>query len=451
MNAADDLETQLRAMLRSRAEDIQNLPPGVLPTPVAGESQPPRRPAGLSLPRRAASHPRRSLLIAAAVAAVLAVSAGVATVAVDRGSSGRRPPAGTVPTPTAPRATSSPAVSTPAAWSTCSTTLPPAWNAKLEDPGSAGVPSDTPLATSPDGSILYYRDLGTSREVRLRRPDGSSTRLLEYADSQKLAPQFGAFSGKYAVVGLIYAPRGGNGTGDALFALDVIDVSTDQLLFHRPLMTMSDYESGGLTTEGMGVANGRIYWDERPTYPSATGRVRWLAIVGGKSGVAYTGPAVTVHGSAGGVYWADRAHPDASGIAIAAQGLPAAVLAATTPISRMTLATDGTRYVWLDSRRRSIGHYDGRRVGYRSVGTVATRFEPNQAPLAVVGQYVTYYDPATSRSVLLDVRTGARAPLPDPVFLTGGGGSDLTGSYSDGTSASQLLQVDTSTLPDLQC
>jgi hypothetical protein len=408
------MDTALREMLRERAQDITSVPAHLV---------------DLDIPREPTRTRPNYWLIAAAVVAVLAVAAGITALAQRHIASA---PAKPVPVTNLPG---------------CKATLPRAWIQATRHPSRASGWAVLDVAT--DGTALVART--DPSEVEL--DSLTSHRAVPLAIPAGLRLESGAFTGSYAVIGL--------GSGIQLERIDIVDVAT-----RRTVRSVRVGSGDGSISQQLAVSDGRVYWDERDSGRAKDGVIRSYDIATGSRQVVYSGRYTAPGASAGGVYWSD---PNGQvRIRIAASHLPSAVRDATTPISGVTLATDGTRYAWYDAAHRRIGWSDGSEVRYVSTPRLpVTHHVP--AGIAVAGPYVFFADNSRYYGGVVDMRTGAVADLsgpgvthggtidtlhPGPV-VSGGGATIAVGGtvtpVGDPTGKVQVLQFDTAALPELHC
>jgi hypothetical protein len=415
----NDLDTALRDMLRERAQDITTVPPRLLDLDAEPEPTGPRP---------------NYWLIAAAVAAVLAVAAAITSFALLREKT--PPPAKPVPV----RVTR---------LQGCETTLPRVWVQAMKQASDA--PAGTVLKVATDGSALVVPS-NASREVDL--DTATSHRALPLAVPTGLSPGAAAFSGNYAVIAL---------TRTAIPLLERIDIVDLRSL--RTVHSLHVGAVGGAASESMAVSNGRVYWDQRDSAQAKRGTIRSYDIATGRQQVVYSGPEVAPRASAAGVYWAAPNQPAA--VHIPADDLPTALTHATTPVSRVTMVSDGTHYAWYDAADSRIGWFDGREIRYLPANKLPI-VQHRPAEVAVAGPYVFYLDLARSHGGVVDIRSGAAGDLsgaapgvasgggsidtlrPGPV-IAGGGGTVAVGLTLIANGDRPLLRVDTATLPALRC
>jgi hypothetical protein len=412
----NELDTALRAMLRERAQDITSVPPHLV---------------DLDDDPRAPVRPRLNYwLVAAAVVAILAVAAGVTALA-------RRHSATAPAKPVPVRVTNLPG---------CKTTLPQAWVQATKHPSRP--PGWSVLAVATDGTALVARADPTEVELDTL----TSHRAVPLAIPAGLELDSSAFTGNYAVIGLR--------SGIQLERIDIVDLAT-----LRTVRNVRVGSGNGSISQQLAVSDGRVYWDERDSGRAKVGVIRSYDIATGRRQVVYSGPYTAPLASAGGVYWSVSGGP--ARIRIASR-LPAAVRDATTPISGVTMATDGTRYAWYDAAHRRIGWSDGSEVRYVPAKWLpVTDHVP--ARVAVAGPYAFFLDNSFSYGGVVDMRTGAVADLSGPGVthggtvdtlhpgpaITGGGGAIAVGGtitpVGDPAGKVQILQFDTAPLPGLHC
>ena len=322
----------------------------------------------------------------------------------------------------------------------CNSGLELAWDMYLSHArgqDGAGIP----LAVDPDGTALVARDQGGAQAL-LVEPAGGNRPLVAAPTIPGLAPHFGAFSGRDAVVGWV---RGANTPDPVLRAITVIDPESGHLV-HR--ITVPSGPNGGTTSSGMAVAGGRVYWDEESA--DHHGVIRSYDLATHSTRTVYSGAGVIPLQSAGGVSWrASLSEPTA--IHIAAPGVPQAVLAATTPVSRATLATDGTRWAWWDPQGIRFGWYDGTTIRFVSLRIPAqAAYLPVQVSVAGDIVFFTGLTQLRDQSVL-DVRTGGIAELPDFTVFVGGYNETAVGAVGKNARVAQVLRFSARGLPKLTC
>lgn len=411
-NTDDEIGSALRTMLRERSQDITSVPPRLLDVDVTRE------------PKR----PRPNVwLIAAAVVAVLAVAAGVTALA-------RRHTASRPAKPVPVRITNLPG---------CKTALPHAWIQATRHPTGpvgnlAAMATDgTALVARKDGSDLELDTLTAHRAVPLTIPAG-------------LRIQYTSFTGNDLVIGLARS-------GIQLERVDVVDMTT--------LQTVRSLRIGAISQQ-MAVSDGRVYWDERQSPRSKNGVIRSYDIASGRRQVVYSGRFTAPLASAAGVYWSEANGP--ARIRIATH-LPPAVRDATTPISGVTMATDGTHYVWYDAAHRRIGWSDGTEIRYVPAKWLTVTDHDPTGGVAVAGPFAFAVDNSRSYGDVIDMRTGAVADLSGPGVTHGGtiqtehpgpvigygGGTIVAGGVNiplgDPQGTVHVLHFDTAPLPGMHC
>jgi hypothetical protein len=425
MKTDTELETLLRSTLAGRAETIHDARPWVAPAPASVR------------PRR------RWLPVLAAAAIVIAVVAGVfISLRLTRTEHKVIKPA---PLPTV-----------------CRTTLPSQWRTALSSAGlDAGGRTAGPLSVAADGSVIAMRDDGVhpgdGREIVQLRPGSEPKVLYAIPDPDRYDAQAAYLVDHWLIVALHHQGRPAKHTipgssAIGLAAVVVVDINTGHA---RTLTSASDT---GLSINSLAVLDGKAYWDERPSYPAREGVVKSYDPRTGKIATVYQGPTSWLEiTGAGLVFYDDREHP------LVAADLPAPVEAAMTSFSRRYLASDGSAYAWLMSRKV---------VGWWAPGNatpiyhkLARAIDTNHGALRllVAGRFIV-----TEDDQLIDAANGTAAKLAFHGFFPGRGSLYVSrdgvlagateiegkGHWIDGywaDAAGAVLRVDTGTLPPLTC
>jgi hypothetical protein len=424
MKTDTELEALLRATLAEHADTIRDARPWRAPA----------RPPRLS---------RRWLPVLAAAAAVLAVVAGV-LVAVRLTRTHHSAPRPAVPT-------------------VCVTSLPGSWRDVLSHGVlDAGGRSAAPLSVTADGSVIATRDGGAypgdgTQIVRLR-PGSEPKVLYALPDPDGYDAQKAFLVDHWLFVALHQHARPQKHTIPGSSPVDVaavivVDVDTGHA------RTLAARSHNGLTINSLAVFGGKAYWDERAAYAARKGVVKSFDPRTGRTATVYRGRVSWLEATgAGVVFFDDRDH------LLAAADPPAPVARVMTSFTRHYLASDGSAYAWLASRK-IIGWWA---PGYAT--PIYHRFahpldtDRGALNLLVAGRFVL-----TEDERVIDAVNGAAARLSLPgihlgqsikLYMSGAGvvagiaqtqrkGHWIDGYWADAATA--VIRVDTRALPALTC
>jgi hypothetical protein len=192
---------------------------------------------------------------------------------------------------------------------------------------------------------------------------------------------------------------------------------------------------------------GNVYWQTTTGKGPDGYRIRELGMTTGRRSVAARG-VFDLESSAAGLAWSltpwrlDR--PSA---------MPPAVRAHVDELSYDSFVTDGTSYAWQSS--------DGAIEWWSpSAGRVVrvphllarpfSRSEPGSV-FAVAGPVVTYQPPHSSAQRVLDMRTGATAPISSQASERGRFGQLVGDPLAGSAFSGRLMRLDVSGLPALRC
>lgn len=413
-----ELEERLRTMLRERAGDVTEVPAHVLALPSA-------RPPGAR---------RTTWLVAAAVAIVLAVAAAVVAVS---GHRNRSTPAVTKP----PTVHPSPTTATKVA---CTTALPARWRTAVQSGTDRfGAGSVMPLGISEDGRrVIATRDFGAARDVVIINAAGHARRIYSVPQPNTYQVIHASLDGNYAALDLSRFPRSAASiipSAQKVLLVDLRDL-TVRVIANAPLVVTGSGEQGR-TIDGAVLWRGTVYWDVRPHYTAQVTDIYAYSIATGHTSViAHSGPFFPrIVG--GGVTWASYGDDTVS----VWRTLPPQVPRAPA------LQSDGTSYAWPVGRNRFAWWGPG-----RSAPIVLRVGSANEVHLNWVAGPFLFLDedgvPAQATRVM-DARTGALALLRHDLPLMAGGGTvvgyDFMGEPK--VSATALVRLDTSKLPELRC
>jgi hypothetical protein len=441
MRTDTELVALLRSTLTSRAEDVQDAPSWVAPATAA-----------------AARRPWLPVLAAAA-----AVAAAIAAVAV--GVHASRPPSPAHPKPN-PKPNGVPLV--------CATQLPASWRDALSHSG-AGLEgqNDLPLSMTSDGTVVAYHDTGVlpgdPREVVVIRPDGSKQVVYQVQQPDQFNVQSAYLDGTSLVVAIGVRARPpkhtvpGSTPGPNVRRLLVVDLQTGNQ--HTiASTTAADEAAGARTIQAAVLLNHTVYWDVRERYTATTGAIKAYSLRTGQTRTVYRGGVGWLIWSAGGVGWYGVSdYRIRAGVP-----LPKPVTAATDARSRVTLSTDGTHWAWAVSRTV---------IGYWQSGASSPTYLRLRTPLdtddsagtlVVSGRFVFTVGAVPQ---VIDARNRAAASINgkhpyagqtrgQAAMFSGGSVvagyaiSDRSGQWVDGywsDSPSELLRINTSSLPALKC
>jgi hypothetical protein len=192
---------------------------------------------------------------------------------------------------------------------------------------------------------------------------------------------------------------------------------------------------------------GQVYWETTTGRGPGSDRIRALDMATGHRTVVARG-IFDLESSAAGLSWALtpwRLNRPAS--------LPPAVRAQVNELSYNSFVTDGESYAW----QTSDGAIDWWNPSTGQIVRVPkllarpfSRAEPGSV-FAVAGPIVIYQPPHSDAQRVLDVRTGATAPISSQSTAQGRLGQ-LVGDPIEAVSVGgRLMRLDTSTLPTLQC
>jgi hypothetical protein len=434
-----DFDTELRTMLRERANDIDSLPADFADL------------ASLDVLDNDPIHdrfrrPRTGWLIAAVIAAVLAVG-GIAIALQGKSGHGHAPPATHSPTG---RPTTTPAPSL-LRRATCAATLPRKWSSAIAAGTSRyGATSVLPLAISPDGSaMLVARDFGQARDVALVRGSGSPRSIYSVPQPDENQVVNASLDDKHAVIDLDRLPRNSNGVIPGARQVLLITLSSgavkqlDQVIY-------ASFTSvpAGRSIDGSLLWNGHVYWDVRTVYTDRTTTIRDYDIATGKTTTAGTGTPGVPRLLAAGVTF----DPEGSSSIAIPRHLPSVVAAASLG-RRNFLVTDGRVFAWTTATKQIAWWVPG--DSQITVLTLPRGVDPELE--SVNGPFLVFDDQNSTnlRRDLLDARTGATAPLPStlqPILMSAGSvalGYSFTGAFK--TSSTAVVRLDTNGLPGLTC
>lgn len=344
------------------------------------------------------------------------------------------------PVPPVPSA-EAPAVTKPA----CEVATPTPWYRAIDD---AAVPtggvSTVPLTVSRDGEVVAVRDNGDTRDLLLIKPDESVTKIYDVPGPNLDDVGFAALNDDVVVVGVDRIPRSANGVLPALVRVDVVDrhgggvgAVTDQ--------SASDYAAGRNALDSVALFDGKVYWIRHDNFSGETGVVRSFDPATGDSADVATGIVDSLRTTAGGLAWiGDRQVPE---VEIPAT-LPAAVADAPA-VDRVTLASDGTAYAWLEQGGAGVGWWSPSGGMVRVTGEFSRTAESPAVyvvgPLVVIAAGVAEGEAST----VVDTRSGAVTHLRDAVAGADGGTIALVRATSKLASGVGLLRTDA--LSSLTC
>jgi hypothetical protein len=195
---------------------------------------------------------------------------------------------------------------------------------------------------------------------------------------------------------------------------------------------------------GNALIGGHLYWATNMSrYPQAPFRVHVYDLASGQAstrpGVATTPPVGTAYGVS-----YDTAH----GEVIVRNALPPTVAAAmgrAGSAGRRSLVTDGSAYAWI----AAPGHVAWWRPG-QPAPTVFREPYPRRPGLLVAGTYVMLGGVIQGGDAVLDVRTGAVAPLTRSTTFRAAGAGVFWGD-GGAFAARTIVSVPVAGLPELHC
>lgn len=430
-----EIERRLTNALAAAAETVRDdRAPARLPGPAAR----PRR-------RRTAPRPRTWLLSAAAVAALVAALAVVAT-GLRPGASRPGGPATPAPTPTtSPTHSAAPSVVDGVHALTCRVSSPDPFVPALRPvsgvlpDGSVdltGLPIDSVL---PDGNVLVGTVDATPPRLDEVRPDGTRTTLWTGPQTAVGQQIFSVTAAQGDSRWISFALTEGDAGQSTITQLLVLDRADGRATAFR---TVPRAQVSGVWPPTL--FDGSVFWGEFDG--SGRGSILRYDPATAVTSVLGRGDAIgppTVVG--GGLYWQLGGRL----VTYRAGRVPAGF-----PIDRPKLprtATDGTTTVWQEASGSGTVLALSR-PGMDSPLTVVRSASDVLVPLAVAGPFVLYDDGRVIRA--LDTRTGAAgtvAPSSAPWSTAAAGGGTLALNELGSRGGANLLVARIAALPALRC